>query len=106
MMMLNIFKKKSDNKKNKRKIKELQQSVDYIYGCYQDIGKKYFDLSEKIDNIKEYIEKENIDDKERVKNFETMYRNCNDEFYKKSYRRTISAANAVISERLAILKML
>lgn len=105
-MMLMIIKRKYDEKKYKRKIKELKQSVEYMYDCYQDIGKKYFDLSEKVEAIKEYIEKENIDDKERVKNFERMYRNCKSDFYKRSYRKTILAANVAISERLAILKML
>lgn len=106
MMMLMKFKRKYDEKKYKRKIKELRQSVEYLYDCYQDIGKKYFSLSEKVDKLKGYIENENIEDKEMIKYLERMHKNCLDESYRKSYKGTIWAANAVISERLSILKML
>lgn len=104
--MLMSLKKKYDEKKYKRKIKELKKSVEYMYDCYQDIGKKYFDLSEKVDKLKSYIEKENIEDKCMIRYLERMHKNCMDESYRKSYKGTIWAANAVISERLAILKRL
>lgn len=57
----------SKNLKNlKKENKDLQRSVDEIYEDYQDIGKMYFDLQEKVDDVVEYIKKKsNIESKEK-----------------------------------------
>lgn len=46
--------------------KDLQKSVDQIYDDYQDIGKMYFNLTEKIENkieeLKEIADEDNLDE--------------------------------------------
>jgi malate synthase len=48
----------NQNTKLEEENKELQKSVDQIYDDYQDIGKMYFNLTEKIENKIEEWNKE------------------------------------------------
>ena len=47
--------------KQRRKSKELQKSVYQIYDDYQDIGKMYFDLDEKVQAVKVLCKQKYID---------------------------------------------
>lgn len=92
--------------KMRKKNKELQKSVEQIYDDYQDIGKMYFDLDEKRQKLIEKLEEDNEKDKHTVQVYEEMYRNATEEFYKRSYKRTIDMANASRETRKGVLSIL
>ncbi len=50
------------------KNKDLQESVDQIYDDYQDIGKMYFELDEKVQKLIEKLEKD-IENDYRIKEY-------------------------------------
>lgn len=47
--------------KMKSKNKDLQKSVEQIYDDYQDIGKIAFNYSDKLDKLKDEIEKDKME---------------------------------------------
>jgi len=90
----------------KRKYKKTQKDYEQIYNDYQDIGKLAFELQEEKENLIKRLKDNNEADAEIVKHFEKQYRYCTDEFYKKSYKRTIDMANARREVRKSILNFL
>ena len=59
-----------------------------------------------ITQLKDILQKENDRDREIVVNYEKMYRDCKDGFYKKSYKRSIDMANARRTTRKDVLHTL
>ena len=57
-------------------------------------------------NLIEKLEEANKRDKHTVQTYENMYRNATEEFYKRSYKRTIDMANARRETRKGILDLL
>ena len=53
----------------------------------------------------EKLEEANKLDKQTVQAYENMYRNATEEFYKRSYKRTIDMANARRETRKSILEI-
>ena len=69
--------------------------------------KQYIDqLESDKQNLIEKLEGANKLDKQIVQNYENMYRNATEEFYKRSYKRTIDMANARREVRKGILSIL
>lgn len=62
--------------------------------------------STKIESLIQKLEQCNSEDRERVQIYEKMRRNCKDNFYKKSYQRTIDILNASRMTRKHIIEML
>ena len=68
---------------------------------------KYIDqLESDKQNLIEKLEGANKLDKQIVQDYENMYRNATEEFYKRSYKRTIDMANARREVRKGILSIL
>lgn len=82
--------------------KEWQKEINTI-----DNALKYIDQLE-LDkqNLIEKLEGANKLDKQIVQDYENMYRNATEEFYKRSYKRTIDMANARREVRKGILSIL
>lgn len=69
--------------------------------------KQYIDkLESDKQNLIEKLEGANKLDKHTVQVYEEMYRNATEEFYKRSYKRTIDMANARREVRKGILSIL
>ena len=51
-------------------------------------------LQQKMKKLEAQLKKQNNIYTTMVKNYENMYRNCTDDFYKRSYRRNIDMLNA------------
>lgn len=51
-------------------------------------------LQQKMRKLETQLKKQDNDYTAMVKNYENMYRNCTDEFYKRSYRRNIDMLNS------------
>ena len=82
--------------------KEWQKEINTI-----DNALKYIDqLESDKQNLIEKLEGANKLDKQIVQNYENMYRNATEEFYKRSYKRTIDMANARREVRKGILSIL
>ena len=82
--------------------KECQKEINTI-----DNALKYIDqLESDKQNLIEKLEGANKLDKQIVQNYENMYRNATEEFYKRSYKRTIDMANARREVRKGILSIL
>ncbi len=82
--------------------KEWQKEINTI-----DNALKYIDqLESDKQNLIEKLEGANKLDKQIVQNYENMYRNATEEFYKRSYKRTIDMANASREVRKGILSIL
>ena len=62
--------------------------------------------NEEIEKLIEKLEYNNEQDKHTVQAYEEMYRNATEEFYKRSYKRTIDMANARREVRKGILSIL
>lgn len=80
--------------KERKKRKEADKAVGQIYNDYQDIGKMYFYLDEKRQNIIQQLKTKYEQLTQSVRRYEKMRRNCKDEFYLKSYQTTIHRLNA------------
>ena len=82
--------------------KEWQKEINTI-----DNALKYIDQLE-LDkqNLIEKLEGANKLDKQIVQDYENMYRNATEEFYKRSYKRTIDMTNARREVRKGILSIL
>lgn len=61
--------------------------------------------AKKYDELIEKLEEANKLDKQTVQAYENMYRNATEEFYKRSYKRTIDIANARRETRKSILEI-
>ena len=76
----------------------------------QYVMKKQQDKIDKLESDKQKLidklEESNELDKHTVQAYEEMYRNTTEEFYKKSYKRTIDMANARRETRKEILSIL
>lgn len=82
--------------------KEWQKEINTI-----DNALKYIDqLESDKQNLIEKLEGANKLDKQIVQDYENMYRNATEEFYKRSYKRTIDMANARREVRKGILSIL
>ena len=82
--------------------KEWQKEINTI-----DNALKYIDqLETDKQNLIEKLEGANKLDKQIVQDYENMYRNATEEFYKRSYKRTIDMANARREVRKGILSIL
>ena len=82
--------------------KEWQKEINTI-----DNALKYIDqLESDKQNLIEKLEGANKLDKQIVQNYENMYRNATEEFYKRSYKRTIDMANASRETRKGVLSIL
>lgn len=81
--------------KERRKRKEADKAEGKYKNDYQDIGKMYFYLDEKRQNIIQQLKTKYEQLTQSVKRYEEMRRNCRlDSFYKKSYQTTIHRLNA------------
>lgn len=81
--------------------KEWQKEINTI-----DNALKYIDqLESDKQKLIEQLEENNEKDKHTVQVFESMYRNTIEDFYKRSYRRTINMANARRELRKSILSI-
>ena len=81
--------------------KEWQKEINTI-----DNALKYIDqLESDKQKLIEQLEENNEKDKHTVQVFEAMYRNTIEDFYKRSYRRTINMANARRELRKSILSI-
>lgn len=68
---------------------------------------KYIDqLESDKQKLIEKLEEDNEKDKHTVQVYEEMYRNATEEFYKRSYKRTIDMANASRETRKGVLSIL
>ena len=82
--------------------KEWQKEINTI-----DNALKYIDqLESDKQNLIEKLEGANKLDKQIVQDYENMYRNATEEFYKRSYKRTIDMANARREVRKGVLSIL
>ena len=83
------------------------QTEDEIMQEYWEDIKQYIDqLESDKQNLIEKLEGANKLDKQTVQAYENMYRNATEEFYKRSYKRTIDMANARREVRKGILSIL
>lgn len=100
------------DKETKQAIKSMQRFVE----CKQDMSvvtanemKIILQYIEQLETDKqkliEKLEENNEKDKHTVQVFESMYRNTTEDFYKRSYRRTIDMANARRELRKEILSI-
>ena len=81
--------------------KEWQKEINTIDNALKYINQLESDKQKLIEQLEENNEK----DKHTVQVFESMYRNTTEDFYKRSYRRTINMANARRELRKSILSI-
>ena len=84
----------SDKKEWQKEINVIDNALEYIDNLESDKQK-----------LIEKLEENNEKDKHTVQVFESMYRNTTEDFYKRSYRRTIDMANARRELRKSILSI-
>lgn len=84
----------SDKKEWQKEINVIDNALEYIDNLESDKQK-----------LIEKLEENNEKDKHTVQVFEAMYRNTIEDFYKRSYRRTIDMANARRELRKEILSI-
>lgn len=96
-----------------RRAKEEHSIVLELIRKYKELESDNYEqnniINDYIDERRELIEKlegANKLDKQIVQNYENMYRNATEEFYKRSYKRTIDMANARREVRKGILSIL
>ena len=82
--------------------KEWQKEINTIDNALKHIDQLESDKQ----NLIEKLEGANKLDKQIVQDYENMYRNATEEFYKRSYKRTIDMANARREVRKGILSIL
>lgn len=85
----------SDKKEWQKEINVIDNALEYIDQLESDKQK-----------LIEKLEEENEEDKHTVQAYENMYRNATEEFYKRSYKRTVDMANARRETREEILSIL
>lgn len=84
----------SDKKEWQKEINTIDNALKYIEQLESDKQK----LIEKLEGANKL-------DKQTVQAYENMYRNATEEFYKRSYKRTINMANARRETRKSILEI-
>lgn len=88
-------------------IKTLEQfKKEFKHTRKDKIIEMFYNQGLTITELIEILKRNNEEDKRSVQVYERMRRNCEDEFYKKSYQTTIHKLNAKREVRNGILELL